>query len=130
MSRFAFVFLSGSLVLTSNVCLAQRSTPLGFRHVESSKPVVSRTPDTFTGPDKVKHFMMSAFIETVGFAGLQAMNVDRGASIGAATAVTLGIGLARELHDRRSNGLFSIGDLTWDTLGAGAALLLISHTQR
>jgi hypothetical protein len=73
---------------------------------------------------------MSGFIEAVGFSALQSIDIDRSVSVGAATAVTLAIGLAREVHDKRTKGLFSIGDLTWDTLGTGAALLLISHTQR
>jgi uncharacterized protein YfiM (DUF2279 family) len=92
--------------------------------------VVAGPPDSFVGPDKVKHFMMSAFLESMGFAALQALKVDRSASIGAATAATLGIGFARELHDRKATGLFSLGDLTWDGLGVASALLLISHTQR
>lgn len=90
----------------------------------------ARPTETFLGYDKVKHFMMSGFIEAIGFNALQAANVDRSASLGAATAVTLGIGVARELHDRKTNGLFSLGDLAWDALGIGSALLLISHTQR
>jgi len=90
----------------------------------------ARVPDTFLGYDKVKHFMMSAFIEAIGFNALQAANVDRRASLGAATAVTLGIGIARELHDHKTKGLFSLGDLTWDTLGTSAALLVFSHSQR
>lgn len=92
--------------------------------------VQDRPTETFLGYDKVKHFMMSGFIEAVGFNSLQAANVDRSASLGAATAVTLGIGIARELHDRRTKGLFSLGDLTWDTLGTAAALLIFSHSQR
>lgn len=98
----------------------------------SSRPdsVTARPSDTFLGADKVKHFMMSAFIEAIGFNSLQAANVDRGASLGAATALTLGIGVARELHDGRTKGLFSLGDLTWDTLGTAAALLIFSHSQR
>lgn len=86
--------------------------------------------DSFTGADKVKHFFMSAFIEAVGFSALQAAGADRGASIGAATALTLGTGLAREIHDRRTKGLFSLGDLTWDAVGTAATLLLVSHSQR
>lgn len=118
------------LVTSSSDCFAQRATPLGFRSSASRSLVPAGPPDSFTGPDKVKHFFMSGFIEAIGFAALQGINVNRGVSLGAATAATLGIGVAREVHDKRTKGLFSLGDLTWDTLGTGAALLLISHTQR
>ena len=130
-SRSSAAILTIVLLLSpSSVCLAQRSAQLGFPGASSHDSVIARPPDSFTGPDKVKHFFMSGFIEAVGFSVLQSADVDRSASLAAATAVTLGIGLARELHDRRATGLFSLGDLTWDTLGAGAALLLVSHTQR
>lgn len=121
----------------SQAQVAGGSSSLGQRSAAHSSSVATRLDsaaagqtDTFLGPDKVKHFMMSAFIEAIGFNALQAANVDRGASLGAATAVTLGIGIARELHDGRTKGLFSLGDLTWDTLGTAAALLVISHSQR
>ncbi len=96
-----------------------------------SLPVHSLTPrDTFLGPDKVKHFLLSAFIESVGFSGMQVIGANRSTSLAAATAVTAAAGLTRELHDRRTKGLFSLGDLTWDALGAGAALLVIQHSER
>lgn len=96
-----------------------------------SIPVHSVTPrDTFLGPDKVKHFFMSAFIESAGFGGMQAIGVSRTTSIEAATAVTVAAGIGREIHDGITKHLFSFGDLTWDAIGTGAALLLISHTQR
>lgn len=118
------------LLAAPSVCLAQRSASLGVRSPVSHDSVTAGPDDSFTGSDKVRHFLMSGFIEAMGFSALQAVNVDRSVSLGAATAATLGIGVARELHDKRTKGLFSIGDLTWDTLGTGAALLLISHTQR
>lgn len=99
--------------------------------VSDSIPVHSSTPrDTFLGPDKVKHFLISAFLESVGFSGMQVVGANRSVSLAAATTVTASLGIARELHDRRTKGLFSIGDLTWDALGTSAAILLLSHTQR
>ena len=130
MSRLSAIILATALLTPSSVCMAQRSTSLGLRSTAATDSVASAPHDSFRGPDKVKHFLMSGFIEAVGFSALQAINVNRSVSVGAATAATLGIGLARELHDKRVTGLFSVGDLTWDTLGTGAALLVISHTQR
>ncbi|MEO5904245.1 MAG: hypothetical protein ABIQ55_09560, partial [Gemmatimonadaceae bacterium] len=86
--------------------------------------------DTFVGSDKVKHFLISGFVETVGFSAMQLAGAGRATSLLAATAVGAATGVGRELHDRGTKGLFSLGDLAWDGLGIGAALLLISHTQR
>jgi len=87
-------------------------------------------PDSFLGSDKVKHFLMSGFIEAVGFSALQLGGASRTSSLVAATVLGAAAGVGRELHDGRTKGLFSLGDLTWDALGIGSALLLISHTQR
>lgn len=125
------MMLAAALMLApSSVCMAQRATPAGVRSLNVRDSVSTPMRDSFTGSDKPKHFLMSGFIEAIGFGALQAINVGRSVSIGTATAATLGVGLAREVHDKRTKGLFSIGDLTWDALGTGAALLVISHTQR
>jgi hypothetical protein len=71
---------------------------------------------------------MSAFVESVGFGGMEALGASRGASIGAATVVTAAAGVGREVHDKITKNLFSLGDLLWDGLGIASALLLISHT--
>jgi uncharacterized protein YfiM (DUF2279 family) len=130
--------LTALLALARNDCEAQRvNSPivLGISVTPAvspdSIPPDSLTPrDTFLGPDKVKHFFMSAFVESIGFAGMEAVGASRESSIGTATAVTAAAGIGREIHDRITKHLFSFGDLAWDALGTGAALLMISHTQR
>jgi Predicted periplasmic lipoprotein (DUF2279). len=129
---------AGLLVISGNDCEAQRiGSPPGVgisvspSVLDDSVPVHSMTPrDTFLGPDKVKHFFMSAFIESFGFAGMEWVGASRGAAIGTATAITAAAGVGREIHDKITKKLFSFGDLTWDAIGTGAALLLVSHTQR
>jgi uncharacterized protein YfiM (DUF2279 family) len=87
--------------------------------------------DSWFGIDKLKHFFMSAFIESVSYSALQAMRANHRAAMGGAIGITLGLGLARELHDQRTPGnIFSIRDLTWDALGTGADAALLSHTIR
>jgi uncharacterized protein YfiM (DUF2279 family) len=87
--------------------------------------------DAWFGVDKIKHFFMSAFIESVSYSVLQGMRVNHRAAMGGAIGITLGFGLAREIHDRRTPGnIFSIRDLTWDAVGTGAAAALSSHTIR
>lgn len=122
--------VGGLLLVASNVGQAQAARSVGVVKAALTDSVDVGQEDTFLGPDKVKHFMMSGFVESIGFSALQAVNVDRGISLGLATTATLGIGIAKELHDHRTKGLFSLGDLTWDTLGTAAALLVISNSQR
>jgi pimeloyl-ACP methyl ester carboxylesterase/uncharacterized protein YfiM (DUF2279 family) len=86
--------------------------------------------DSWFGPDKVKHFFISALIESLTFSGFQAAGASRGAAFAGAVATTAAFGIAREIHDKRTKGVFSIPDLTWDAAGGGAALLVLRSTQR
>lgn len=90
----------------------------------------SRERDSWFGADKIKHFFMSAFIESLTFSGLQAMGAHRNAAFAGAIGTVAGIGIAKEMHDKRTKGLFSVRDLSWDAAGAGAALLMLRSTQR
>lgn len=88
-------------------------------------------PDSWFGIDKVKHFFMSAFIESVSYSALQAMRVHYRPALGGAIGITLGFGVSREIHDMRTPGnIFSVRDLTWDAIGTGAGAVLLSHTIR
>ena len=85
--------------------------------------------DSWFGIDKIKHFFMSAFIESVSYSVLQAANVKRRPALGAAIGVTAAIGVAREIHDKRTPGKwFSYQDLTWDALGIAAGAAMVTHT--
>ena len=88
------------------------------------------TADRWLGRDKVKHFLTSAFVQSVGYAALQAAGAERGAALAGASVATLGAGVAKEVADRRAGGPFSVRDLAWDAAGAGAATLLLVRTQR
>ena len=89
-----------------------------------------RPRDSWLGPDKVKHFFMSAFIQSLTFSGLQLVGAKRNVAFAGAIGTTAAFGIGKELHDRRTKGLFSIADLAWDAAGAGAAMPLLLHTQR
>jgi uncharacterized protein YfiM (DUF2279 family) len=87
--------------------------------------------DAWFGVDKLKHFFMSAFIESVTYSALQAAKVKHRPALGSAIGVTMAIGVGRELHDRRVPGnLFSIRDLTWDAIGTTAGAVMLAHTIR
>ena len=88
-------------------------------------------PDPWFGIDKVKHFFMSAFLNSVSYSALQAARVNHRSAMAGAIGITMAAGLGRELHDMRVPGnLFSIRDLTWDALGTAAGSVLTAHTIR
>lgn len=95
-----------------------------------AQSTTNRPKDTWLGSDKVKHFFMSAFIESMTFSGLQAVGAKRNAAFAGAAATTAAIGIGREIHDKKTKGLFSFGDLAWDAVGGGAAGLVLRKTQR
>jgi uncharacterized protein YfiM (DUF2279 family) len=86
--------------------------------------------DSWLGADKVKHFFLSAFIESVTYSGLRLAHVDRGTALPVAAGLTMSLGVAKEVRDRATEGLFSLGDLTWDAAGTGAAAVMLYHTSR
>ena len=87
------------------------------------------TRESLLGQDKVRHFFMAAFIESVGFAGLRAAGVQRNTAMAGAIGGTAAVALGREVYDRRTKGNFSVPDLVWDAFGAGAAILVLRRTQ-
>lgn len=86
--------------------------------------------DGWFGVDKVKHFLVSAFIQSVTFSALETAGADRRSALAGASGVTITVGLAREWHDRRQGRPFSVRDLTWDAAGVGAASLVLVRTER
>lgn len=86
--------------------------------------------DGWFGPDKVQHFFISAFVQSLGYASLRATNSSHQSSLLGATAASAAIGVGKELRDRRVTRLFSLRDLTWDAAGIGASTLMLEHTQR
>jgi uncharacterized protein YfiM (DUF2279 family) len=94
-------------------------------------PTAPPHEDAWFGIDKLKHFFMSAFIESVTYSALQAAHVKHRPALGGAVGVTLAVGVGREIHDSRVPGnLFSLRDLTWDAIGTAAGAVLSSHTIR
>jgi len=107
-----------------NVCLAIN---IFYGQIAAPQP----HPDAWFGIDKIKHFFMSAFIETLSYSALQAAHVHHRSAMAGAIGITIGLGLGREIHDQRQAGnIFSVRDLTWDFIGAGAGGVLLSHTIR
>lgn len=89
----------------------------------------SQPGDSWASRDKVKHFFMSAFVQSVSYAALRTARVERGDALAASTALTLAVGVGKEVHDESSGGDFSMRDLAWDAAGAGAAAALLDGTR-
>lgn len=87
-------------------------------------------PDNWFGSDKLKHFFIAAFTQSVAYSAFQATHVRHDQALAGAWAVTATVSIAKEIRDRRSYGLFSYRDLVWDAAGAGAATLVIAKSVR
>ena len=98
----------------------------------SSQPPPSdaRARDAWFGADKLKHFFVAAFTQTVAYSALQAARVRHEQALVGAWGVTAAMSVAKEVHDRRTTGLFSVRDLVWDAAGAGVATVLLTRARR
>ena len=86
--------------------------------------------DAWFGADKLKHFFVAAFTQTVAYSALQAAKVRHDRALTGAWVVTAAVSVAKEVHDSRTTGLFSVRDLVWDAAGAGVATILIDRSVR
>jgi putative lipoprotein len=86
---------------------------------------VQRAPDAdrWLSSDKARHFFMSAFVQSASFSAIRATGVSRTTSLAGATAVSAGIGIGKELYDRKFGG-----DPSWKDLGADGAGILAATT--
>ncbi len=85
--------------------------------------------DRWLAPDKVKHFFVAAFVQSASFGGMRAAGMSKSSSLAGATALTAGVSIGKEIHDRQTGGVVSFKDLTWDALGMAAGAALSQHTR-
>lgn len=85
--------------------------------------------DSWLSTDKVKHFFVSAFVQSVSYSALRTARVSHDGALAGASALTLLVGVGKEMHDARSGERFSVHDLVWDAAGAGAAAALLSQAR-
>jgi uncharacterized protein YfiM (DUF2279 family) len=79
--------------------------------------------------DKLKHFFLSAFIQSAVFSASRAAGMNRGNAQLVAGVSTMSAGVWKEINDRRRKGAFSRADLAWDAAGALAAASLLNGTR-
>ena len=85
--------------------------------------------DSWFGSDKIKHFFLSAFVESVAFSFAQAAGANRRTALATGIGAAAAVGIGREIHDKRTPGKwFSYRDLAWDAAGIGSAAILLSRT--
>lgn len=87
-------------------------------------------PRLSIAPDKVKHFFLSAFVQSASYSVLRLSGVAHDGALVTATAATVAVGIGKEIYDVRSGGRFSAGDLVWDLLGVGAAAAVLEQSHR
>lgn len=87
--------------------------------------------DPIPGADKVKHFFMSAFVQSVTFSVARAAGADRSNAQLVAGISSMSVGLLKEVRDARVGGGtgFSVPDLAFDAAGALAAAALLNGTK-
>jgi uncharacterized protein YfiM (DUF2279 family) len=96
----------------------------------AQRPDSVRSRDGWFGADKVKHFFVAAFTQSVTYAALQAARVRHDRALAGAWAVTGAASVAKELYDRRTTGVFSVRDLVWDAAGAASASVMLTQARR
>jgi uncharacterized protein YfiM (DUF2279 family) len=81
------------------------------------------------GTDKLKHFFTAAFVQSAAFSAARAAGADHRTANLAAGGVTVAVGVAKEVKDRRAGKSFSPQDLAWDAAGAGSMAALLARTR-
>jgi len=97
--------------------------------LNASAPPQRPASDAWVGVDKVKHFLMSAFIQSAAFSVARLAKVSRSNAqvVGGVSSVAFGVG--KEILDRRRSKQFSVKDLAWDGAGALTAAALLNGTR-
>jgi uncharacterized protein YfiM (DUF2279 family) len=80
------------------------------------------------GPDRVKHFFFSFFVQSATYSVARAANAGHRPALIVASGVTAAAAFSKEVWDRKRGTGFDVGDLVWDALGAGAASALLVRT--
>lgn len=86
--------------------------------------------DGWFGADKMKHFFMSAFIQSMAYSSARAVGSSHDGAFVSATAATVGFGIGREIYDGKVKRAFSYKDLVWDGAGLAAGMILVNNARR
>lgn len=81
------------------------------------------------GADKVKHFLLSALVQSTAFSLARSLRADRATSQAAGAVGSAATGVWKEVHDRKAGRPFSAPDLVWDAAGAASMAALLNRTR-
>ena len=109
---------------------AQRRNDAAVIRVSAPTGQATAEADPWFGPDKARHFFVSAALQSLSYGALRAAEVEHGTALGGASAVTAAFGIGKELRDRRQGRRISVRDLVWDAAGAAAVSVLLARTER
>jgi uncharacterized protein YfiM (DUF2279 family) len=85
--------------------------------------------DSWFGADKVKHFFLTAFVQSFAYASARAAGVERDDALRGSIGLAVAGGLAREFYDARTKGRFSLPDLAFGGAGIWAATAMLRSTK-
>ena len=80
--------------------------------------------DAWLAEDKLRHFTLSFAATQLAYGGARVLLQPDAATAAAATAA-FGLGIAKEIRDRRRGGPFSWRDLVWDAAGVLLGVALV-----
>ena len=98
-------------------------------HLAAAMLIAAPPRDSWFGTDKVKHFFMSALVQSASFSAARAAGASNSSAQLMGGVVTAAFGIGREVHDRRVGKIFSGKDLVWDAAGGVSAAVLLRRTR-
>lgn len=86
--------------------------------------------DRWMSSDKARHFFTSALLDCLAYSVLRTTRVSQKDALVGAGALTAGVGIGKEVYDRKFGGDPSLKDLAADGAGIAAATALLRRTLR
>lgn len=86
----------------------------------------NKLEDKFFAEDKLKHFSVCFFLTSIIYQECKyELKIREKNSIYLGITIPLSLGIAKEIYDKKSYGLFSFKDILWDIGGIISATFLI-----
>ncbi len=96
---------------------------------DTPAPARPQTPDPWFAEDKLKHFLLSYAVTSIGYAAARTAGLTHHPAMVAGAAAAAAAGIWKEAHDRATGGDVSARDLTWDAVGIAVGGVLAEHTR-
>ena len=106
-------------------------SPIARAHVSAVLAFALALPPlgSWFGADKLKHFLMTAFVQSAAFSASRAAGTDRRLSNVVGAVASAAVGVSKEVRDSRTGKPFSVQDLVWDAAGAGTMAALLARSR-